>query len=322
MSTMIENLNPIEHGNLLSRLCFQHFLGMGDIIESPSMTELEGIPDRAVSLDWLEQRLNDPVDSTRPPGNRTTDARAIAEQSPFLRLHLASSSFAEKPYIILPDTLSYEYFVARGFLNAIRADEDFRLAKKSLADLSDGMVVIFIQARIMPEDFPRLAAACQRTDLEEHNRMLYLHLLEDWPTFATLLRGGPAEYEAWLEGFVSDAPNVFCWKMAAFQLLALGRFELADYLAELRKETPEDRAFEMELLSLRGAGDISRLLIERMNNRELHRCRGITAVRMGRLGSLQCVVAIGEAIADRNNSQLEVDVFLDQLAQLVVRHSA
>lgn len=322
MSTRIENLNPIEHSNLLSRLCFQHFLGMSDMTETPAVTELEGIPDRAVSLGWLEQRLNDPADATRPSANHSPDARTIAEQSPFLTLHLASSSFGEKPHIILPDTLSYEYFVARGFINAIRADEDFKLAKKSLADLSDGMVVIFIQARIMPEDFPRLAVACQRTDLEEHNRMLYLYLLEDWLTFATLLRGSPPEYERWLEGFVNNAPNVFCWKMAAFQLLALGKFELADYLAELRKETPEDRAFETELLSLRGAGDISRLLIERMNNRELRRCRGVTAVRMGRLGSLQCVVAIGEAIADRDNSQLEINLFLDQLAQLVVRHSA
>lgn len=324
MDTTIENLNPIDHGNLLSRLCFQHFLGMGDMTESAAMIELEGIPDRAVSLDWLERRLNAPADATQPPTNRATDARTIAEQSPFLTLHLepSSSSFSEKPHIILPDTLSYEYFVARGFINAIRADEEFNLAKKSLADLSDGMVVIFIQARIVPEDFPRLAAACQRPELEEHNRMLYLHLLEDWPTFATLLRGSPPEYQTWLEGFVNDAPNVFCWKMAAFQLLALGKFELGDYLAELKKETPEDRAFELELLSLRGAGDISRLLMERINNRELHRCRGITAVRMGRLGSLQCVIALGKAIADRNNSQLEIDIFLDQLAELVVRHSA
>jgi hypothetical protein len=286
--------------------------------------ELEGVPDRTVSLNWLEQRANNLPDRARSPNSPPPDARAVAEQSPFLTLHLepSPSSSVGESSVILPDTLSYEYFVARGLLNAVRTDENFSLAKKSLADLSDGMVVIFIQARILPDDFPRLATACKRTDLDEHNRMLFLHLLEDWPTFATLLRESPPTYQEWLEVFANDAPNMFCWKMAAFQLLVLEKIELEDYLNELNEENSDDRAFELELLSLRGAGDISRLLIERMKNRDLHRCRGVTAVRMGRLGSLQCVVAIGAAIADKTNSTFEIDVFLDQLAQLVVRHSA
>jgi hypothetical protein len=321
MSAKIQGLNPTEHANLLSRLCFQHFLGMGDTSEPAAQTELEGVPERAVSLEWLEQRLRDPAVAMMRA--KAPEPRMTAEESPFLtfQLETPASYSQEVPRVILPDTLSYEYFVARGLLNAVRADDRFQLARRSLGDLSDGMVEVFIQAKISPGDFPRLASACQRADLSEPDRMLFLHLLEDWPTFGTLLRESPVLYHGWLEGFVGDAPNVFCWKVAAFQLLALGKFELEEYLTELRTETPEDRSFESELLSLRGAGDISRLLIERMKNRDLRRCRGVTAVRMGRLGSLQCVIAIGEAIADEGNTPLEIEVFLQELARLVVRHS-
>jgi hypothetical protein len=308
-------LNPIAELDLLSGVCYEHFLGRtGDDSGRLAADPADDHRDGEVSLDWFSRRMASVY------RGKSLDARTFVHQSPFLTLDLTTRGpgDSESIYVILPDALVYEYFVARGMLERLRHGEDVKLSLTSLRQLSDGMVVLFLQSEIEPSELDRLEQQC-RGELAHQERLLVLFLLEDEESFVPLLRDADPAYQRWLKDFKDGAPNTFCWKMAAYQLLALGEMELEEYLKEVESEPEDERAYEFTAQLARGSGDIDKQLIGRLRRSDLRNCRGVTAIRMGEFGSLDCVLPLAEALAD-SASDFECNILRRELGRIIVRH--
>lgn len=310
-------LNPNAHMDLLSSVCYDHFLGLAEgdpngLDEALANEQREG----EVSLEWLSEQLRRWI--VKP--TEDVDGRAFVQESPFLTLQLEPSPHSDSDLarVGLPDALVYEYFVARGMLAKLWRGEDVKLSLTSLRQLSDGMVVLFLQSQIGPDQLDSLERQCLG-GLANHERLLVLFLLEDEESFVALLREAGPTYHAWLKDFKDNAPNTFCWKMAAYQLLALGHMPLEEYLREIEREPEDERAYEFTAQAARGAGDIEKQLISRLRKPELRNCRGVTAIRMGLYGSLDCVLPLADALAD-SQDPFERAIIRRELANLLVRH--
>jgi hypothetical protein len=308
---------PTQHRELLSMVCYEHFKGLGsshrqgqDALASVSSTQ-------EVSFESFEELFAKCEDI---PANMS-DARSFVNASPFLTLRFETrhGHSWESERIVLPDALVYEYFVASGMLLSLRKGEDLKVSPTSLGQLSDGMIVLFLQAAMEKDDFDRLERQCRRSDLSDVERLLLLFLLEDEESFVPLLREAGHGYFEWLDRFKAQAPNTFCWKMAAYQLLAVGRILLSEYLEVVESELPDERAYEFTAHTSRGGGDIDKQLIARLRRDDLRNCRGVTAIRMGISGSMDCIVPLADAMAD-STDKYERSVMRRELQKIVMRH--
>jgi len=311
LSFKARGMSPARQRELLSMICYAHFLGSGSSHPDADLHS-DRVPD--VAEEWLAHLLNNDSDSA----GQLADFRAFVDTSPFLTARLGGRG-GEPARVILPDALVYEYFVASGMLLALRRGEDVRVSVASLGQLSDGMVVLFLHSEIESEDFDAIERQCRRSGVTDPERLLFLFLLEDEESFMPLLREAGPAYVIWLDRFKERAPNTFCWKMAAYQLLALGELPLREYLEVVELELPDERAYEFTAQASRGAGDVDRQLIARLRRDDLRNCRGVTALRMGISGSLDCVVPLADAMADEPDEYVR-GVIRSQIQKIVVRN--
>ncbi len=86
-------------------------------------------------------------------------------------------------------------------------------------------------------------------------------------------------------------------------------------------ELPDERAYEFNAQVARGSGDIDRQLISRLRKKDLRCCRGVTAIRMGQAGSLDCVVPLADAMAE-SVDDFERTILRRELSSIVVRHKS
>jgi hypothetical protein len=288
-------LGRTGHEELLQRICYLHFMGKVGASNTGAV--------RSIDLAYMSEML------PHPHSNSLEVAAIIAEQSPFLTLQLGTGTTRNPQGQLarLPDTLIYEYFCAGG-----------------MKALSDGLILVFLQALIADEHHDAITATFSDTNSQLSNldRMFLLYLQEDTPSFADLLQeqNRANDYFEWLRGFRNDTTrDPFFRKIAAYQLLAHGDFRLHNYMKLVNRETDRDRSLERLLESERGAGDIDAQLQERLSSHSLRNCRGVTAARMGQFGSLQCAESIAAELAYGNPDDDEKSEFVKATSNLVRR---
>ncbi len=300
-------VDPMVQEQLLGAVCCDHF--MGDAGPHEGLTSVEDIERRLPGV----------------PGFPNLTAAEFITECPFIS---PSASDMQEPgidkhYVALPDRLTYEYFVAVGFLDALRRHDPVPDTRPLLELLFDGLVMLFIQGQIDTPHFDQLVSECLLDGLPQERRMINLYLLEDHPRLIELLNRAPAEYKEWLDGLV-EAPdedpqivNTFCWKMAAYQLILLGRPLLGRFLERLKSERAGERAFENQIQSALRPKNIATQLLKRLASDLLAPVRPITAVRLGEFGDSQCIVPLVTAALEAKPEYQET--YLAAVQQLVSR---
>lgn len=191
----------------------------------------------------------------------------------------------------------YEYFVAEAARLRLSGGVPLELDEARLVQFTrDAPILTFLRVDLSARDLDAVAQFVEQDRLSWMDRLVGLYLLEEHPSFLSLLRSSSAEYWQHAHAVADDARSLYLSKILSYQEVVCGRADAAAYLDLIRTdEQAADLALERQML--RSHIGVNDSLIARLQNPGAAAARPITLYRLGQLGSPSAIPAI-ERVAE------------------------